>query len=52
MKIYVPTKAIVDRLFIALGKEDGKLYLTFMNYARTLETLVVRLMVYFCLQKI
>ena len=29
MKIYVPTKAIIDSLFIAQDKEDGKLYLAF-----------------------
>lgn len=29
MKIYVPPKAIIDSLFIAQNKEDGKLYLAF-----------------------
>ena len=34
MKIYVPTKAIIDSLFIAQDKEDGKLYLAFYIKAR------------------
>lgn len=34
MKIYVPTKAIIDSLFIAQNKEDGKLYLAFYIKSR------------------
>ena len=34
MKIYVPTKAIIDSLFIAQDKEDGKLYLAFYIKSR------------------